>query len=244
MKKLTSKLALHAAFVALFAAGAIMLPAVNVFDPAGIAGKAFAKDGDSGDSDSDGDGGNSGSGGDGRDSDSDSDGGDSGSDSNDGDSDSDSDGGNSGSGSDSRDSDSDTDSNDDGNSGSDSSNSGRGSDDSNDDGDDDSRDDDGDDDRSGRESRDRPEVPVSLTPEQIQAVLSGQSRLVDNLGRTLELEIEVEHGVTTYSAKPHGGDARRNPGPISDVSVVAATRAPVNNSTNDDGTPDQGPGDR
>jgi hypothetical protein len=218
MKKLTSKLAMHAAFVALFAAGTIMLPAVNAFDHAGTAGHAYAKDGDSGDSGSDGD---SDSGGDSGNSGSGSDGGRSGSDS-DGESDSDGDG----------------------NSGSGSSNSGRGSDDSNDDGSDDSSDDDNDDNRSGRENRDRPEVTVSLSPDQIQAILSGQSRLVDNLGRALELEIEVEHGVTSYTAKPHGGDARRNPGPISNVSVVPAASVPVNGSTNDDGTPDQGPGDR
>jgi hypothetical protein len=205
MKKLTSKLAMHAAFVALFAAGTIMLPAVNAFDAAGIAGQAYAKDGDSGDSDSGGDGGNSGS------------------------------------GSNSGDSDTENDSNDDGNSGSGSSRDD--SDDSDDSSDDNSSNDENDDSR-GRESRDRPEVTVALSPEQIQAVLAGQSRLVDNLGRTLELEIEMENGVTTYSAKPHGGDARRNPGPISNVSVVPAASAPVNGSTNDDGTPDQGSGDR
>lgn len=218
MKKLISKLAMHAAFVALFAAGAIMLPAVSAFDPAGLTGHAFAKDGDSG---------NSGSGGDGGDSDSDSDGGNSGSGSNSEKSDSDSDG--------------DSDSNDDGNSGSGSSRSD--SDDSDDRSDDNSSNDDRND-RGGRESRERPEITVSLSPDQIQAVLSGQSQLVDNLGRPLELEIEVEHGVTSYTAKPHGGDARRNPGPISNVSVVPTTVAPVNGSINDDGTPDQGPGDR
>lgn len=223
MKKLTTKLALHAAFVALFATGTIMLPTLNFLKQGAIAGHAFAKDGDSGDSDSGGDGGNSGSG---------SDGGNSGSDS---------DGGHSGSGSDSRSSDSDSDSSDDGNSGSGSSH--NHSDDS-DDSSDDSSSNDANDDSSGRESRDRPEVQVSLSPEQIQAILGGQSKLVDNLGRTLELEIEIENGVTTYSAKPHGGDARRNPGPISNVSVVPSARMPVNGSTNDDGTPDQGSGDR
>jgi hypothetical protein len=216
MKKLTSKLAMHAAFVALFAAGTIMLPTVNAFEKAGIVGKAFAKDGDGGESDSGGDGGDSGS---------------------DGDGDSDSD------------NDSDSDSDNDGNSGSGSSNSGSGNDDSDDDGDDNSSDDSSDDDEDkddsrGRESRDRPEVTVSLSPEQVQSVLSGQSRLVDNLGRILELEIEVEDGVTRYTAKPHGGDARRNPGPITNVSVVPEASAPVNGSTNDDGTPDQGSGDR
>jgi hypothetical protein len=193
MKKLTTKLAMHATFVALFATGTIILPALIVFKPAGIAGYAFAKDGD---------------------------------------------GGNSGSGSNGRDSDSDRGGNDHGNSGSDDSR-----DDSDDSSDDNSSDDDRDESRE-RESRDRPEVTVALSPEQIQAVLGGQSRLVDNLGRTLELEIEAEHGRTTYTAKPHGGDARRNPGPISNVSVVPASQAPVNGSTNDDGTPDQGSGDR
>jgi hypothetical protein len=212
MKKLTTKLALHAACVALFATGTIILPTLNAFKPAGIGGHAFAKDGDSGESGSGSDGGNSGSG---------------------------SESGNSGSGSDSRDSDSDGGGNHDGNSGSSSRD---GSDDSDDRSENNSSDDDNDDSR-GRESRERPEVTVSLSPEQTQAILSGQSKLVDNLGRTLELEIEIENGVATYTAKPHGGDARRNPGPISDVSVVSASTPSASRSTNDDGTPDRGSGD-
>jgi len=210
MQKLTTRLAMHAALVALFATGAIMLPGISAMNQAGLAGHAFAKDGDSGDSDSGSDGGNSGSGGES---------GDSGSDSN-----SDSDGRGSDSG------------NDDGEDGdSDNSNSGSGKDDSDDD--DSAREDDS---SRGRESRERDEVAVSLSQDQIQSVLSGQSRLVDNLGRTLELEIETENGVSKVTAKPHGGDARRNPGPIGNVSVVPA----IGGSTNDDGTPDQGQGDK
>jgi hypothetical protein len=188
MQKLTSRLAMQAALVALLATGAVMLPGISAMSQAGLAGHAFAKDGDSGDS---------------------------------------------GSGSDGRGSDSGNDDGEDGDS--DNSNSGSGKDDSDDD---DSASED--DSSRGRESRERDEVTVSLSQDQIQSVLSGQSRLVDNLGRTLELEIETENGVSKVTAKPHGGDARRNPGPIGNVSVVLA----IGGSTNDDGTPDQGQGDK
>ena len=76
--------------------------------------------------------------------------------------------------------------------------------------------------REDDSSRGRDAVTVSLSQDQIQSILSGQSRLVDNLGRTLELEIEAEDRVSKVTAKPLGGDARRNPGPIGNVSVVPA----------------------
>jgi hypothetical protein len=119
-------------------------------------------------------------------------------------------------------------------SGDDSDNSGRGSDDDHDDS--------GDDSSSGRSSGDRPEVEVTLTAEQLAGVQAGTLKLVDNLGRVLELEIETEHGVTTVSAKPHGGDSRRNPGPITAINIVPAGSA-GGTAGDDDGTPDQGSGD-
>ena len=106
--------------------------------------------------------------------------------------------------------------------------------------------DDRDDDRSSGRSRsdsDRPEVEVTLTREQLAGVQAGKLKLVDNLGRVLELEIENEHGVTTVSAKPHGGAARRNPGPITSINVVPAGTVSNSVAGDDDGTPDQGPGD-
>jgi hypothetical protein len=217
MKKLTCKflarkLAPSVAAVALYTASTLAIPLLA--SPAFLAHvpHALAKDG-GGDS-----GGHSGSGGGGDD------GGSSGS----------GDGGNSGSGSRSGGDDSGGDDH----SGS---NSGRGSDDS-------GSDDSGGDDSSGRSansghggnSGERPQVEVTLTGAQLAGVRSGQFKLVDNLGRVLEVEIETENGVTTVSAKPHGGDARRNPGPITAINVVPAGSA---GGTNDDGTPDQGPGD-
>jgi hypothetical protein len=47
--------------------------------------------------------------------------------------------------------------------------------------------------------------------------------LIDDRGRVLEVEIEVEHGMRTVSVKPHGGAARRNPGPIGSVQTVDAS---------------------
>lgn len=191
MRNLTRKLSVRVAAAALYALAAAAAPASILL--LGGAKLSFAKDG--GD-----DGGNSGSDG-GHDSgNSGSSGGDDGGNSGSGGGD---DGGNSGHGSD------------DG-SGDDSGNSGRGSDD------------DGNDDDSGssgssgssRGSDDRPEVAVTLTQDQIAGVQAGRLKLVDNLGRVLELEVETEHGVTTTSAKPHGGASRRNPGPITSIVIV------------------------
>ncbi len=66
----------------------------------------------------------------------------------------------------------------------------------------------------------RPEIELNLSSADLAAVLSGAAKLVDNLGRVLEVEIEFEHGVRTVVAKPHGGDAKRNPGPITSVTVT------------------------
>ena len=129
---------------------------------------------------------------------------------------------------------------------------GRGSDD---DDDDDSYDDDDDDDDRGRgrgrgrddavkssssataptgttgrqrdRDRDRPEVVASFSGAELAGLLDGSLVAVDNLGRVLEVEIEIEHGRQVVKVKPHGGDSRRNPGPISSISVVPAGQAPV-----------------
>lgn len=96
---------------------------------------------------------------------------------------------------------------------------GRGGD--NDDGDrddNDDRDDGADDD--GNNNAARPEVVVDLSQSDLTAVLNGSKILVDNLGRVLEVEIELERGGTTVIAKPHGGDAQRNPGPIGSFTIV------------------------
>jgi len=137
--------------------------------------------------------------------------------------------------------------------GDDGGNSGRGSDDSgggdssSDHGSDDDHDDDDDASSgrsgSGRGSDDRPEVAVTLTKDQIAGVQAGRLKLVDNLGRILELEIETEHGVTRVGAKPHGGASRRNPGPITSIAIVPTGSGGRAFSGNDDGTPDQGSGD-
>lgn len=84
--------------------------------------------------------------------------------------------------------------------------------------------------RSGSDdSRDggRPRATVALSDGEVDAVLRGERVLVDDLGRVLELEIEIEHGQRTITVKPHGGDFKRNPGPISDVHSVEAARVPA-----------------
>ena len=91
----------------------------------------------------------------------------------------------------------------------------------------------------------RPEIALDLSADDLNDVMAGRKQLVDDLGRVLEVEIELEHGFRTVTAKPHGGDSRRNPGPITSFDLVdagGATPAP-GTPGNDDGTPDQGPGD-
>ena len=89
----------------------------------------------------------------------------------------------------------------------------------------------------------RPEIALNLSAADLNDVMAGRKALVDDLGRVLEVEIELEHGFRSVIAKPHGGDARRNPGPITSFSLVDAGGAAATPG-NDDGTPDQGPGDR
>ena len=81
------------------------------------------------------------------------------------------------------------------------------------------------DDRRGRSGRngadDRPAATVRLSDDELADVLRGERVLVDDRGRELEVDIELEQGRRTVTVKPHGGDARRNPGPIKSVRVVA-----------------------
>ncbi|HSO47200.1 MAG TPA: hypothetical protein VLQ68_04625 [Rhizobiaceae bacterium] len=218
MKKLSRSMAITVASAALYAAAALVVPATGAW--LGMASMSLAKDGGNSGSGGGDDGGNSGSGG--------------------GD-----DGGNSGrgGGDDSGGDDHDNSGSGSGDDSGDDSNSGSGSDDDADDSDD--NDDNGRSGRSGRSGNnsERPEVEVKLTREQLAGVQAGTLKLVDNLGRVLELEIENEHGVTTVSAKPHGGDSRRNPGPITSINVVPAGSVSNSVAGDDDGTPDQGPGD-
>lgn len=85
----------------------------------------------------------------------------------------------------------------------------------------------GSDDGADRRDGGRPRATVALSDGEVDAVLRGERVLVDDLGRVLELEIEIEHGQRTVTVKPHGGDFKRNPGPISDVHSVEAARVPA-----------------
>jgi hypothetical protein len=70
----------------------------------------------------------------------------------------------------------------------------------------------------------RPRVQISVDAATRAALLNGTLVAVDNLGRPLEVEVE-DGGVLI--AKPHGGDAKRKPGPIASFNVVPAAQAPV-----------------
>ncbi|MBA4785790.1 MAG: hypothetical protein H2046_08505 [Rhizobiales bacterium] len=92
--------------------------------------------------------------------------------------------------------------------------------------DDDGRDDDDDDDsgdrHGGRGDDNRPEVTLSVSEESLTGLLDGSLAAVDQLGRRLEVEIELEHGTRTVVAHPHRGDFTRNPGGITAVNIVSA----------------------
>lgn len=66
----------------------------------------------------------------------------------------------------------------------------------------------------------RPAAEVDLSDDDLAGVLAGRRTLIDDRGRVLEVEVEVEDGRRTVSVKPHGGAARRDPGPINAVRAV------------------------
>ena len=73
----------------------------------------------------------------------------------------------------------------------------------------------------------RPTALITLTPESLAGVQNGSLVVVDDLGRVLEIELDIVNGGQVIKAKPHGGDAKRNPGPITSISVIPAAQAPV-----------------
>lgn len=85
-------------------------------------------------------------------------------------------------------------------------------------------DDDDDDDRNGdRDRDDRDEVTLNVSEDSLRGLRDGSLIAVDNLGRVLEVDVEFEHGQRVVTVEPHGGDARRNPGPITSVSIQPAS---------------------
>ena len=73
-----------------------------------------------------------------------------------------------------------------------------------------------------RDARDRPEVELRVSEESLRGLRDGSLIAVDDLGRVLEVEVEFEHGVRVVTVEPHRGDFRRNPGPITSVSIRPA----------------------
>lgn len=76
--------------------------------------------------------------------------------------------------------------------------------------------------RPGRQGgrADRARIALTVSDASLQGLLDGSLVAKDQLGRTLEVEVEFEHGVRTVEAKPHRSDAFRNPGPITSVSIT------------------------
>jgi hypothetical protein len=72
-----------------------------------------------------------------------------------------------------------------------------------------------------REDRARPGVVLSVSRESLAGLLNGSLVAVDQLGRRLEIELDNEHGTSVVKAEVHRSDAVRNPGPITNVKVIA-----------------------
>jgi len=77
--------------------------------------------------------------------------------------------------------------------------------------------------RRGGRNDNRPEVTLSVSQASLTGLLNGSLAAVDQLGRRLEVEIELEHGTRTVVAHPHRGDFVRNPGAITSVTIVPAS---------------------
>ncbi len=89
--------------------------------------------------------------------------------------------------------------------------------------------------RSGTDDSGRRQgrAEVELRDRDIDGVLSGDRVLVDDLGRVLEVEVEIEHGVRTVTVKPHGEDAVRQPGAVTGVRAVEVAGQPARQVTVD-----------
>lgn len=77
--------------------------------------------------------------------------------------------------------------------------------------------------RDNRNRADRPEITLTVSDSSLQSLLNGSSFAVDQLGRRLEIEVELEHGVRVVKAQVHRSDAVRNPGAITSVEIVPAS---------------------
>jgi hypothetical protein len=73
----------------------------------------------------------------------------------------------------------------------------------------------------------RPRIQINVDAATRAGLLNGTLVAVDNLGRPLEVEAEIRNGQGVLIAKPHGGDAKRNPGAIASFDIVPAAQAPV-----------------
>lgn len=79
----------------------------------------------------------------------------------------------------------------------------------------------------GAGTAERPRIQITVDAATRAGLLNGTLVAVDNLGRPLEVEADIRNGQPVLIAKPHGGDAKRNPGPIASFDVVPASQAPV-----------------
>lgn len=73
------------------------------------------------------------------------------------------------------------------------------------------------------QARNRPEATLTVSSTQLQGLLDGSLVAVDQLGRRLEVEVELEHGVRTVKAQVHRSDAVSKPGKITTVSINSAS---------------------
>jgi hypothetical protein len=73
----------------------------------------------------------------------------------------------------------------------------------------------------------RPSIEIAADAATRAGLLNGTLVAVDNLGRPLEVEAENRNGQSVLIAKPHGGDAKRRPGPITGFDIIPAAQAPA-----------------
>lgn len=75
---------------------------------------------------------------------------------------------------------------------------------------------------NGKDDGDRYQAQLKVSDHSLKGLLNGSLIAVDNLGRTLEVEVEFEHGKRIVKVGPHGSDLHRTPGPIESVSIRPA----------------------
>ncbi|OCP07473.1 MULTISPECIES: hypothetical protein [unclassified Ensifer] len=79
-----------------------------------------------------------------------------------------------------------------------------------------------DDDDDFDDARDPHEIELRVSDESLRGLRNGSLVAVDNLGRVLEVDVDYERGIRIVTGEPYDSDIRRNPGPVTSVSIRPA----------------------